>query len=221
MADDFLDKPDEAREFGLAAQYDTVSFGGHDYHGMGPSDQLERSSFLSERIAQAVGFEPDIKYSYFRLTEKGSPPTVWIHADSVCAEYGAVLYLNLPQHCLGGTAFWTHNATGWDGLPEGQEITEDLAKVLNEDGNAQERWRVWTMNTLVGMKFNRFIAYPSRCFHSRYPRDGWGTSKEDARLVWVAFFDRKKVADVMESTGRLSDCVETGIIGTAFNTVRG
>lgn len=188
MVDDFAPQPVELRELALGTKYESVNFEGEVYHGIGYD--AEAIPFdLPKRIAQAVGFGVEVKYSYFRLTEKGVDPTVWIHPDTMCSEYAGVLYLNLPEQCFGGTAFWTHNALGWDELPA--DIDEKMAKVLNEDGNAQERWRVWTMNTLVGMKFNRFIAYPSKCFHSRYPREAWGEEKKDARLVWVAFFNRK------------------------------
>ena len=187
VADDFLDSPDGVREMALKVDYGTVEFEGHKYHGLSQDSQ----PVVEEKIEALVGFPVDIKHSYYRLSPEGNETTVWIHPDTMCSEYAGVLFLNPPEQCRGGTAFWTHNPTGWDEIPEGEPLTEQMAKVLNEDGNAQERWGVWRMDTLVGMKFNRFIAYPSRCFHSRWPRDGWGKTKEDARLVWVVFFNRK------------------------------
>ena len=44
---------------------------------------------------------------------------------------------------------------------------------------------------VVGYKKNRVVIFPSDRFHSRYPRESWGTTKEDGRLLFVMFFSIK------------------------------
>ena len=47
----------------------------------------------------------------------------------------------------------------------------------------------WQQYGMAGMKFNRFISYPTAMFHSRYPFEGFGETPEEARLVWSVFYD--------------------------------
>ena len=58
--------------------------------------------------------------------------------------------------------------------------------MLHEDGMDDSKWEI---ETKVGMQFNRFITYPTRMFHSRYPNHIDAEKKEDGRLVWACFYD--------------------------------
>jgi Family of unknown function (DUF6445) len=42
----------------------------------------------------------------------------WIHFDSMVTRYAAIVYLNEPEQCEGGTAFYRHRETGWDDVPD-------------------------------------------------------------------------------------------------------
>lgn len=146
-----------------------------------------------ERIAQLIGSPITPRLSGFRLNLKGELPHSWVHSDDICAEFASVLYLNTPEQCQGGTAFWKHKALGIERLPKTEELQ---ALGMNADAfylMMDREWKVleaWEQLALVPMAFNRFVSYPTSYFHSRYPFEGFGTTPADGRLIWVCFYDR-------------------------------
>ncbi len=147
------------------------------------------------RIAEMMGFPIVPRLSCFRVNYQGEIPPVWVHSDGICADgFASVLYLNLPEQCKGGTAFWRHRALNIEAMP----APDHLARLgLNPPAFAalvEREWRVleaWEMIALADMKFNRFISYPTSLFHSRFPFEGFGTEPADGRLIWVCFFDKE------------------------------
>lgn len=146
-----------------------------------------------DRIAELVGSPIIPRLSCFRLNLAGELPHSWVHSDDICAKYASVLYLNLPEQCQGGTAFWKHTALGMDRL-----LTPDELEARGMDPGAFYRlmnreWKDLTHWQQVGfseMRWNRFITYPTCYFHSRYPFEAFGTGPEDGRLIWVCFYDK-------------------------------
>lgn len=124
----------------------------------------------------------------FRNGHKDTTLHVNIHADNVITQWAAVYYLNLPDQCHGGTAFWSMKETGWDKMPT-QEIMDASGHDLEWVKDQWSKPEAWQLDSIAGMKFNRLIFYPTFYFHSRYPLQGWGEGAEDGRLVWVCFFD--------------------------------
>jgi hypothetical protein len=145
-----------------------------------------------ERISQALRHPVTVRMAFFRMNVAGELPHSWIHSDDICSQYAGLLYLNTPEQCRGGTAFWRHTALDIDRLPQLEELR---AKNLNPDwfyGMVNREWKdltYWEQVGFVGMKWNRFITYPTSTFHSRYPFEGFGTTPADARLVWSCFYD--------------------------------
>jgi hypothetical protein len=188
QADDFRADVDAIRARALELTFAPVDYMGETYSGIG----LGYDPGLEPDIERMVGFKINPKLKFFRLSVQGDKPSTYIHADTICAEYATVYYLSPTG--MGGTAFWTHKELGWDRLPTASELKEIVAEKglgylarLEEDGMHQDRW---ALNSVVGMKYNRFICYPTKMFHSRYPKDCWGRTKEDGRLIWVCMFDR-------------------------------
>jgi len=148
-----------------------------------------------KRIAELLGKEIEPKLSCFRLNLAGELPHSWVHSDDICAKYASVLYLNTPEQCHGGTAFWKHEALGIDRLPTREEI-----KAKGEDDDAFYAWmsrewknlRAWEQIDFMPMKWNRFVTYPTCLFHSRYPFTGFGSGPSDGRLIWICFYDLKE-----------------------------
>lgn len=142
------------------------------------------SEFLKRRIIPRL--------SCFRLNLAGEMPHSYVHSDDICARYASVLYLNLPEQCRGGTAFWRHEGLKIDQLPS----KERLAKLgWNADwfyAMMTREWKVldfWKQYAIVPMQWNRFITYRTSFFHSRYPFEAFGNGPEDGRLIWVCFYD--------------------------------
>lgn len=145
-----------------------------------------------ELIAQLRGKRIIPRLSCFRLNLAGELPHSWVHSDDICAKWATVLYLNTPEQCKGGTAFWKHKTRGIDRLPSKAELA-----AKGEDADAihkaiEQEWKElahWEQVQFVPMQFNRFITYPTSLFHSRFPFEGFGKGPEDGRLIWICFYD--------------------------------
>lgn len=143
-------------------------------------------------IEKAIGAEIDVKLSCFRINYAGEQPHSWVHSDDICAKYASVLYLNPPEQCNGGTAFWRHEGLGVDRLPTKEQLTKggfhaDWFYDMMTREWKELKW--WKQVGFVPMKFNRFITYPTSLFHSRFPFEGFGTTPADGRLIWICFYD--------------------------------
>lgn len=148
----------------------------------------------SDRIAERLGRAIVPRLSCFRLNLAGEFPHSWVHSDDICAKFASVLYLNLPEQCSGGTAFWKHTSLGIDRLPS-KSALRDIGAGADADAFYQQMdrdWkelRFWEQVGMVPMKWNRFITYPTCLFHSRFPFEGFGKGPNDGRLIWICFYD--------------------------------
>lgn len=141
-----------------------------------------------ERITELIGKPIIPRLSCFRLNLKGELPHSWVHSDDICAKFASVLYLNLPEQCSGGTAFWKHKELEIDRLPAKEEL-KDWQKFYLV---IEQEWKdiaPWDQIGIAEMKFNRFITYPTSLFHSRFPFEGFGAGPSDGRLIWICFYD--------------------------------
>jgi hypothetical protein len=145
---------------------------------------------MAEAISKFFGMPVKISISAFRLGHENTDLHVNIHSDNTVngARWAGVYYLNEPEQCKGGTAFYRLKETGWDTMPT-QEQLDAVGKNLDWMKDKWTKEEEWDLISLAGMKFNRFIFYPCEYFHSRYPLKGWGNKPEESRLVWVCFFD--------------------------------
>jgi hypothetical protein len=76
------------------------------------------------------------------------------------------IYLNLPNECAGGTAFYTFKGldTGIEyGLYEGSDDIDQY--VADSAGD-------WKLEHIAEMKFNRMIIYPAAMYHAAYVKPG-------------------------------------------------
>lgn len=159
-----------------------------DYTGISKAQYPE----LCNAIAHALGHNIAVTMSFFRFNTKGDIPHSWVHSDEGCASHAAILYLNTPDQCQGGTAFWRHRGMGLDEMPSDAELTSGQWKPdwFKPMMNAEwKKKKAWEMVGLAGMKFGRLITYRSTLFHSRWPFEAFGDSPETGRLAWVCFFD--------------------------------
>lgn len=143
-------------------------------------------------IAGAIEHPIIPRLSVFRLNLAGELPHSWVHSDDICARFASVLYLNLPHQCQGGTAFWQHTGLRLDHMPSLEEMRATETNVDWFLAMMNREWKdltFWEQTGMVGMKFNRFITYPTSMFHSRYPHEGFGATPADGRLVWACFYD--------------------------------
>lgn len=146
-----------------------------------------------ERLSQLLKCKITPKLSCFRLNLEGELPHSWVHSDDICAQYASVLYMNEPEQCKGGTAFWKHKGLGVDRLMPKAALTsmgldaDCFYKVVEREWKEKESWE---QVDFMPMKSNRFITYPTSLFHSRYPFEAFGKGPQDGRLIWICFYDK-------------------------------
>jgi hypothetical protein len=145
-----------------------------------------------KRISEVVGHPIVSRLSCFRVNLAKELPHSWVHSDGICAQYASVLYLNLPEQCAGGTAFWRHKELGMDRLPSKEALTSrgiDADAFYKQMDREWKELKWWEQTQFVPMKFNRFVTYPTAMFHSRYPFEGFGQDPSSGRLIWACFYD--------------------------------
>jgi hypothetical protein len=188
VIDNFLADPMAEREKALAASYVPVNHNGIDYRGIALTEDVENR----ERIAKTLGIEANGDWTTFwRRNLEGEASETYIHSDAMIGDYSAILYLSLPEHCRGGTAFWRHKLYGWYMQPTLEEVealglddTPALWDSVYQDGFIEKKWE---MVDYVPMAFNRLIIFHSKRFHSRYPKESFGGAVSDGRLIKVFF----------------------------------
>lgn len=177
------------REKALSAEYKPIEHNGLKYRGIALTDDPDAQG----RIAQTLGISPTAQWTTFwRRNLAGEQSETFIHSDILIGQFSAILYLSLPEHCKGGTAFWRHKLYGWQVHPTGQEIaekglddTKELWDSVYQDGFIEKKWE---MVDYVPMAFNRLVIFHSPRFHSRYPKESFGADLNDGRLVKVFFY---------------------------------
>lgn len=198
IVDDFLENPQEILEMALNQEFLDHEWRGAVYDGLSPSSRFDPT----REISQAMRFPVKIDISFFRLALSGQRPGS-IHTDSVESTWAGVLYLSDPEKELAGTAFWSHKDYGWDRLPPAEYLVDNG---INPDSEFKEKIasegyveNLWDLNSVVGARYNRFVAYPTEFFHSRYPRFSMATDKFDGRLTWSCFFREEGAEKVKEA----------------------
>lgn len=187
VRNNFLADPQAEREAALAATYETITHNGLTYRGM--SEQAEGPE-CAEIRALLNFHRGKIVTGYRRYLESEENET-YIHLDADIAKWTGVLFLNTPEQCKGGTAFWRYKQYGWQMQPTAAELEalglDDEPALWSRvlaDGHQERHWQ---MHEYVPMGWNRLLLFDSRLFHSRYPKRAFGTTTDDARLIKLFF----------------------------------
>lgn len=182
IKDNALDNPAEDRERAISCGFtDQTGPDGAVYHGIGTIYQPDLKPVILQVFPEFT--QIDIKVQAWRMDLEGSPCHNIAHADKMCADYAAILYMTPPEHAQGGTAFYQHRETGalkhdFDNPENYESVEADWTKL-----------DAWNIHAFVGMVFNRIVVFDSRMYHGRQPTLGYGQSPENARLINICFFD--------------------------------
>lgn len=205
VIDDFLEDVAAYRIGALGqafrqTQYEDQNYPGMQTDGMPCQEIMERISTILRRPIKTLS--PD--NGVYRLSFGHSTARTDIHVDNETGEsgsfYAAVLYLNPPRQCQGGTSFWRHLPTGWEKRPSQGELRAagyaDFKAFQKRwlpnhrvlpFGQLKEQREAWQAVLEVPMRQNRLIIYRGDYFHSI--TDVFGATPEDARLVQLFFFE--------------------------------
>lgn len=189
QVDDFHPDPYGLRAAAIKSEFKTVTGpDGAPYTGV---SQFEDPLFIPLVEAALQGKVTPLLQGW-RLNFEKELPHNPIHSDDLCSGWACVHYMNLPEQCQGGTAFWRHRMLNLTAMPSAAEIPSfgtDVPSFEKEMEKDCADASPWDMAGYVGMKFNRAIFYPTSQFHSRWPFEGFGTTPEDGRLIKVCFFN--------------------------------
>jgi hypothetical protein len=160
VIDGFLADPLNIRTQALGRGFHNAEQGGAVFPGIQMSNTADW-----ERICVLAGVPVRKGVEFYRLYMEGQAQPTYIHTDSDLNEWSAILYLSDDPET--GTAFW-------EPLHDGADVFDDSQ---------------WRQHMYVGAKFNRLVIFPSKLWHSRYPRNcSTGTTPESGRLIQVFFF---------------------------------
>lgn len=188
VVDDFMPDPEAIRRDVLASVFKTEKGpDGFLYSGI----SRYRDERIFERLAAAMENQIVVRMAFWRLDLAGEIPHSFCHADDNIAHFAALLYINTPEQCHGGTAFWKHQ-NGETEMPSDEWLRDRDIDVDAFKQQMNADWKnpdCWEFHGFVGMAFNRCAIYPTARFHSRVPAEAFGTGPVDGRLVGVIFFD--------------------------------
>lgn len=178
IIDDFYDDPTRIRAVALQSVYDAPpslvagqpQLGGSAWRSRCPPMIESEACTKLERI---LGIRIDSNIFQFRYTLSGSPKRAVCHVDR--AQYTAVMYLTLPEHCRGGTSLFRHRPSGRYEAGVEEQFNYSAPELWEEVLRAE-------------MKFNRMVVYPGRLFHSPTP-PFFGDAIENARLTQTMFIN--------------------------------
>lgn len=189
IIDDLHPDPDGHRARVLASEFgDRLGPDGGTYTNV----SLHAEPGLVECVSRAVGYSVNPAINFYRYFLDNELPHFAVHADNMYDQMASVLYLNHPEQRKGGTAFWRHKELGLDRMPTKEEVIamgHDPQEFFNTFVSDWHDISKWEQVGFVGMKYNRFLTYPTRLLHSRWPLEGFGNDKESARLIHVYFYN--------------------------------
>lgn len=187
VIDNFFDNPELEREKALEAQYIDVGHDGFIYPGLSLTEDPASVNKIKEALQADAPKQVTVTYRQY-TPEIENKQATFIHNDSNIGTISAIAFL--AHHKDSGLAFWRHKETGWVGQPTVEELgnykdSPDLWIRIHEEGKDPSKWELLEV---VPMKFNRCVAFLSKNYHSRWPREPIGQSIEDSRLIKVFFY---------------------------------
>jgi hypothetical protein len=133
------------------------------------------------RLSATLGHAIKLHWLFARISRAGEHAPHQAHTDVVMGQYTLILYMNRPEHCVGGTTILIHKS-GMHRHPQ----TEEERAMWQQDCNDAEKW--WVVGG-APMMANRGFIVRSDVFHRSEPIGGFGQTPRDARMVIVGFFD--------------------------------
>lgn len=183
VIDDFFSDPCAVLDMARRATFDAT----HSYAGRGahlPDDQFQ---YLMEEVAKRVECPVSwaVKRASFRLALEGQKTDVMVHHDDTRSSDGVF-----------GKVHWTalvHMSTNPLLDSCGLQFLYDPSRKSSrvEAGSEHVPMPQDSRYQVIGQvqaKFNRGILFPSTLIHSQYGPSGFGSSLEDGRLIFAAWF---------------------------------
>jgi hypothetical protein len=193
IVDDCLESPESVREKILRQEFilhkpDAGS--GYSYRETCPASELVQE--MLNRVEDILGRNVASTYSDSKIVaenkrdERISKKRTWIHYDPF--RWTAVLYLNLPEQCRGGTGFYRHKRTGFSNLLEVRHDFTNGGKLNRLVSRDSANPSAWELTDRVQMVFNRMVLFDGRSFHQAL--EYFGDSLRSSRMFMQMTFQR-------------------------------
>lgn len=189
VVDHFVKNPDAVRESALLSGFGTWKpskgeVGSSIYEGM--NFWGDHASLLKGLI-QALACTVIPNSMFFRVTNE-TTEAAYVHSDREAGDYTAIVYLS-HHESESGTGFYRHRETGMTRMPSFAEMsaTPDFFEQMKHEmvsGSSEH----WEQVKFVPGDFNRALIFEAPLFHARCPKNGFGNSPADGRMVWVCHF---------------------------------
>ncbi len=222
IIDNFLPDALQHRQEVLHWPFHALRYAGQNYPGRQTDGQ--ECTDLMKAIAYQMGkpikfISPD--NGSCRISLADSVARSDIHVDNETGDcfrqYAAVLYLNLPEQCKGGTIFWRHRGTGWSRRQPDDMVRQHgfanfksfQQRFLPHNLHASQfnqlasRRQDWEAILQVPMRHNRMVIYRGDFFHSI--GEVFGSKMDDGRLVQLFFFETVDSAAIELDSAAESD----------------
>ncbi len=121
-------------------------------------------------------------FMFARRSLLGVKPPHSAHTDLSMARFGCFVYLNRPEHCVGGTSAVKHIETGLSTHPINQEEVDLWARDTN-------KFDMWSIVDMCEMESNKGMIFETVTMHRSESPHGFGTTAKDGRLVLIFFFE--------------------------------
>lgn len=189
IIDNFCPRIDEVRASAFASGFGTWrpnkgEVGSSIYDGMGfwglHAPMLQALSFY-------VGGPVYPNSMFFRVTNEDTE-AAYVHSDRESGDWTCIVYLS--EHVeKSGTGFYRHRETGMTHMPSLAEMQKDPPVFERlKDQMVRGSDDDWELLDYVYGGYNRAVIFDAPRFHSRFPKNGFGSSAEKGRLVWAAHF---------------------------------
>jgi len=148
-----------------------------------PNIGLPVPAVAEERIVTTLswimGYRVVPKVLAFRCSPKGSTPPQWAHTDAEGAQFAMFVFINDGP---AATVLLEHRETGMRVHPCNQEELE----AWQRDHEDESAWRIVEYYEASP---NRALIMRANLMHAAIPREGYGDTVENSRLILLCFFD--------------------------------
>lgn len=126
---------------------------------------------------------------FVRLTQKDTEKA-YVHSDREHGSFTSIIYLSEHPGKESGTGFYRHRATNMTRMPsfaEMKERPEFFERIKREMVEGDES--VWELVDFCSGAFGKALIFDAPLFHARHPKNGFGDTAEEARIVHVVHFN--------------------------------
>jgi len=199
VQDNFYTDPDGVRSMALNSNYGLTGKSKFNSQCAKPDPVFIQNGL--DLLLNVVGqqWRPYFLESFFvSETEEDETKTrkngAWVHYDR--GSLIALIYLNIPEQCKGGTAFWRHKRT---------QISNrtDLVSYCDAHGQCIDRIMddacdstAWENMSTIEMKYNRLVVFNPQNFHAA--TGYFGDNRLNSRLFHQYVFDEQVVSKAAE-----------------------